>query len=156
MSSKAYSQLYYHFVWATYERKPLIDLLWEQQMYGYIVSRCKAQGILPLAIGGEETHIHLLLRAWPDMLPAEIAGGIKGSSSHFVNHQCSIHNHFSWQKGYGVFSICSQHIKDVIEYIRNQKQHHCSGTAISEFEEINLIEDLTSDIDVKIPECVTG
>jgi hypothetical protein len=43
---------------------------------------------------------------------------------------------FSWQDGYGVFSFSPSHKDAVIEYIRNQKQHHADGNLWPEVEKL--------------------
>jgi REP element-mobilizing transposase RayT len=136
MSTRSHSELYYHFVWITMERRPLIRPQWEDRLYGYLISKCQARGYIPLAIGGIEDHLHLLLRAKPEMMPSDIAGKLKGSSSHFVNQECEMSSHFAWQEGYGVFSVCPSHVNRVIEYIRFQKRHHHTNTVRLEYERI--------------------
>jgi putative transposase len=156
MSNRSHSELYYHFVWSTFERKPLIDTIWEYRLYSYIVSKCRTRGCIPLAIGGIEDHTHMLLRAQPEMIPADIIGRLKGSSSHYVNSDILPGTHFSWQEGYGIFSVCPNHIDNIIRYIRNQKENHRTNELLLDFEKIN-IEDSTIDADdEQIPECIIG
>jgi putative transposase len=154
MSQRSHSQLYFHYVWSTYERKPIIDPQWEYRLYGYIISKCKVLCCIPLAIGGTNDHLHLLLRARPESTPSDIIGKIKGSSSHFINDELST-KHFSWQKGYGIFSVYHDHFGIVVSYIKNQKKHHSANTILIDLEEI-VITDRDSFDTTSMPDCIFG
>ena len=54
-------RLYYHLVWATKERQPLITLEKEPKLYNYIIGKADALGSIIHAIGGIENHIHLVV-----------------------------------------------------------------------------------------------
>jgi len=49
---------------------------------------------------------------------------IKGDSSKWINQKGFVKGRFSWQEGYGAFSYSKSHIERVIDYIRNQEEHH--------------------------------
>ena len=40
---------------------------------------------------------------------------------------------FGWQEGYGAFSVSPSRTKEVIQYIRNQQQHHRKRDYAAEF-----------------------
>jgi putative transposase len=42
-----------------------------------------------------------------------------------------------WQTGYGVVSFGTKDLKWVIEYVRNQKEHHAKGTTVDRLEKID-------------------
>jgi REP element-mobilizing transposase RayT len=52
-------RLYYHLIWATKERQPLITCDRETQLYNYIIGKSDELGSIIHAIGGVENHIHL-------------------------------------------------------------------------------------------------
>ncbi|RDH47132.1 IS200/IS605 family transposase, partial [Mastigocladus laminosus WC112] len=45
-------RLYYHLVWTTKERQPLITTNLETQLYGYIIGKADQLGSIIHAIGG--------------------------------------------------------------------------------------------------------
>jgi hypothetical protein len=49
---------------------------------------------------------------------------VKTGSSNHINEQRWIGCRFSWQEGFGAFSVSHSHIGAVINYIRNQENHH--------------------------------
>jgi N-acetyl-anhydromuramyl-L-alanine amidase AmpD len=57
---------------------------------------------------------------------------LKGESSHWINSENLINPKFSWQRGYGAFSISPSHIDAVGTYINNQNEHHRKKTYMEE------------------------
>lgn len=43
---------------------------------------------------------------------------------------------FSWQNGYGAFSANPAEVERVIQYIANQKEHHCKKAFKTEYREL--------------------
>src|SRR6188472_782208 len=68
-------QLYVHFVWATWDRLPLITPQAEARIYNCIAAKCHELKCDPIAIGGIEDHVHLLVRLAPTVAPATLIGG---------------------------------------------------------------------------------
>lgn len=44
-------------------------------------------------------------------------------------------NNIRWQEGYGAFSYSRSHVKNVINYILNQEEHHRKRTFAEEYED---------------------
>lgn len=133
-----YWRLYYHFVWATKERRPLITPEIEDQVYKVIAHKCSQLGGWAYAVNGMPDHIHVIAAVPPRMSPAEIARNLKGASGHFVQNEIDIP--FRWQRGYGVFSLSQRGLDTAAAYVRNQKEHHRSGSLIKPLE-------ITADVD---------
>jgi len=72
----------------------------------------------------------------PTLLISEWIGKIKGASSHYVNHELLNRKVLDWQTGYGVVSFGTKDLESVVNYIRNQKEHHRKGTAVEHLEKI--------------------
>ena len=97
-------RLYYHLVWATKERQPLINPEREAELYAYIIGKLDALSCIVHAIGGVEDHIHLVVSIPPTLSIADFVKNIKGSSAYHMNQALSASsNKFGWQEGYGVF-----------------------------------------------------
>lgn len=94
---------YYHFVWATTQRQPLISEEVALTLYDYIIGKATALGCVTHAIGGVEDHIHLLASIPPHLSLAQFVKHIKGSSARYLNAGPMKEGvKFSWQRGYGV------------------------------------------------------
>lgn len=75
-------------------------------------------------INGTENHIHILFMLSPKIKIEDLFKNIKGESSHWINQSNFIKDKFSWQIGYGAFSVSESMVKNVEKYIANQKEHH--------------------------------
>jgi len=120
---QSYYDLYYHLVWGTKKRLPLINSVIEKWLKEYIPKQIYKYGGKQLALDMVEDHTHLLASIPPKISIAEFVHNIKGSSSHYVNimkgEKC-----FYWQSGYGAVSLSRKGIPFVKQYINNQKNRH--------------------------------
>ena len=117
-----------HFVWATWDRLPLIGTDIEHDLYRYMKKVCCDDKCEVLAVGGMPNHIHLLV-----MLPNTITLGdlmkhVKGGSSRFFSQKLRPGEWFAWQGSYAANAICHSKIGTVVKYIANQKHHHAGNT----------------------------
>lgn len=137
MPRNVYSEINLHIVWHTKKNAPvLIDMI-ENRTHHYLQRRVlKTAGVLFHAIGGTENHVHLVASVPPTLNIAEWIGELKGASSHYINHEIANRKLLEWQSGYGVVSFGSKDLEWVVDYARNQKQHHARGTTHSRLEQI--------------------
>lgn len=49
---------------------------------------------------------------------------IKKQSSKWIKNQGNQYSNFYWQDGYGIFSVNPTQVNVVVEYIKNQEEHH--------------------------------
>jgi REP element-mobilizing transposase RayT len=117
-----------HFVWAIWDRLPLIDAAWERDLHRYIHATCQNLDCHPLAVGGTEDHVHLLVTIPSTVRLADVMEAMKGSSSRLVASELAPHESFKWQGSYGAFSVSPRDKRMVIRYIQNQREHHAAGT----------------------------
>jgi len=129
-------RLYYHLVWSTKDRLPLIGSDKEAKLYPYIIGKINSLNCIFHAIGGIEDHIHLIVSIPPKLSIADFVKEIKGSSAHYLNQTFGDSPKFVWQQGYGVFSLGSKQLDQAVAYVQNQKQHHQEKTAIASLETI--------------------
>jgi len=125
---RPFSCVHVHFVWATYDRLPLITPEVEQRLYAAIHAKCNELKCPVRALGGVEDHIHLLVRLHPNVSQAQLARDVKGSTSHLMTHEITPGEFFKWQGAYGAFAVEEDRLPPRIGYIRRQKEHHGDGT----------------------------
>ena len=125
-------RLYYHLVWSTKGRLPLIEQEIESELYGYMIGKTDALDCIVHAIGGIENHVHLIVSIPPKMAISKFVNIVKGSTSHHVTKVMK--REFAWQEGYGVFSLGSKQLEKAVNYVIHQKQHHRDGSVISSLE----------------------
>jgi len=134
-----YWKLHYHLVWATHERLPLITSQVEPPMYQATVGKAQELGATVHAIVGTTDHLHLAVSIPPKVSLAAFIGQVKGAASYYVNHQSNAEGIFDWQRGYGALSVGPQGLPLVIEYVRNQKEHHRQGDLIAAMERVEEV-----------------
>ena len=136
-----YWRLFYHFVWGTKNREPLIEHEWEESLHNAIAAKATELGGLVHAVGGIDDHAHLVVSVPPKIALSTFIGQVKGNSSHFVNHVLDIDFHFAWQAEYGVVSFGGKMLDLVVRYTKNQRKHHMDGTTIAMLERVIAQED---------------
>lgn len=58
---------------------------------------------------------------------------VKRNSSRWIKTKGENYHNFSWQGGYGGFSVSSSKVEVVKKYIENQKNHHKKQTFREEY-----------------------
>ena len=124
MARNYYSELFFHFIWQTKGRQKLISGDLEKQIWGQITKKSSELGAYPIAVGGIEDHVHLLVGTEPTLMLSDFIGKLKGGTSHWINHELGSPRRFHWGEGYGVLSLAKANVGGVRNYIRNQKAHH--------------------------------
>ena len=82
-----YWRLYYHFVWATKGRDPLIQTSLEKRLHGAISAKA---GALVHAVGGTDDHVHVGTSVPPSLALSHFVGQLKGSRSHLVRSELAL------------------------------------------------------------------
>lgn len=135
----AHWRLFYHFVWVTKSREPLLTAELQCRVFPYLMSKGRELGTLMLALNGLEEHVHVVAAVPPGMAPAEFVKRLKGASSRFISRELGLP--FSWQEGYGVYSISEKDVQRVIEYVRAQKEHDRRRTCVPGWESMSAGDD---------------
>jgi putative transposase len=114
-------RLYYHLVWSTKDRLPLIDAAMESRLFPYLRDKAHQLGCKVVAVNGWVDHVHIVICIPPKLSIAEVVQALKGSSSHDIVD-------LYWQRGYGAFSLGESQSHFAVEYVNNQKEHHAQQT----------------------------
>jgi REP element-mobilizing transposase RayT len=88
-------------------------------------------GFLVLANGGMEDHVHLLIQLPPVLALAKAISLLKANSAKWMTEHGMA---FTWQQGYGAFSVSASNLSPVERYIANQERHHRKMSYEQEFE----------------------
>ncbi len=132
------TNLLYHIVFSTKDRESLILPEIRDGLHRYMGGIIKGEGGVSLEIGGMSDHIHMAIKLAPIHALSDIMKKVKGNSSKWLNEQNRLTGRFSWQDGYGAFSVSESQISTVIRYVREQAKHHRSQSFKDEF--IRLLE----------------
>lgn len=61
---------------------------------------------------------------------------LKTASSRGIRRHFPIGDYFSWQKGYGIFTLHATQYQEAVRYVVRQKEHHANNELIAIFERI--------------------
>jgi putative transposase len=141
MSRNYYSEINLHVVWHCKNSSPLLTPQVEPIAHRFLKKRIiETPGAFVHEIGGIETHVHIAVTVPPTLLISEFIGRLKGGTSHDVNQQFGRQKVLEWQNGYGVVSFGTRRLDWVVEYIRNQREHHANGTVHDRLERVTQEE----------------
>ena len=132
--SKAYTELYYHLVWATWKRQPFLRKPARQALFRYIAHKCQEYGYPLNAVNGVKDHVHVVVRLDPTVAVSEAVRKLKGSSSRFCNSTLEMETEFQWQEGYGAFTFRKHDLPGIVAYVEGQEERHRSGQLDEFFE----------------------
>ena len=127
--------LHYHLVFTTKDRVPMITKDWRERLHSYLGGMVRNMGGVPVAIGGIEDHVHLIVGLKPSHCLADVLRDLKGDSSGWV-HDTLGKRKFAWQPGYGGFTVSPSQVERVTEYVRRQEEHHRRRTFKEEYAEL--------------------
>ncbi|MBF6641365.1 IS200/IS605 family transposase [Flavobacterium sp. J49] len=143
--ANTYTQIHIQFVFAVKYRDGLIHASFKEELYQYITGIIKNHNHKLLAINGMPDHIHIFIGMRPTQSISDLLQDIKGSSSKWINEKKFLKVKFEWQEGYGAFSYAKSQVDSVINYIKNQEQHHTGKTFREEYLEFLKLYEIDYD-----------
>lgn len=150
-----YTQIFYHVVFAVRNRESLITPDIKEDLYKYINGIVSNQNQKLFIINGMPDHVHLLLNCKPNMNLSDLVKEIKEHSTKFINEKKILKGKFYWQAGFGAFTVSKKDVAMILNYIKNQEEHHGKKTFQEEYleflreNEIEFKEEYLFDFDLK-------
>ena len=131
------SKIYIHIIFSTKARFAfLAEKVIRQELHAYLAGSLRQRGSDVPIVGGVADHVHILCTLSKNEAISKFIGEVKRSSSKWIKTKGGIYSKFSWQRGYGVFSISPSEKQRVYEYILNQEEHHHKMSFKEEFRKI--------------------
>jgi REP element-mobilizing transposase RayT len=135
--SQSLSRVLIHIIFSTKNRFAfLTDEELRKRMHAYLAQIFKEQDSKAIEIGGTEDHVHVLCLLSRKYSISELIKLAKTNSSSWAKTLGGRCGKFSWQSGYGAFSIHESQIESVQTYIQRQIEHHRRKTFQEEYLEI--------------------
>ena len=115
-----------HCVFAVKGRAPLLTPAIRERLWPYLGGIARENDMKALAIGGVADHVHVLVSLPSTLAVSKAMQLLKGNSSKWLRETFPElrTQGFAWQEGFGAFSIGVSGMKDTVEYIRTQEEHH--------------------------------
>jgi len=105
----------------------------QPRLYDYIGGIIRGTGGISLGIEGTEDHVHVLAKLRPDRSLSDVLRDLKANASGWMHDVFPDIRDFSWQRGYGAFTVSQSNVDDVGKYIARQKEHHKKVSFRDEF-----------------------
>jgi putative transposase len=112
-----------HLVYSTKERQRWLAAGIRPGLFAYQAGIFREWESPALVIGGVEDHVHALFLLSRNYAVKKIVEEVKKGSSRWMKSEGGIDG-FTWQAGYGAFSVSQSNVDDVRRYIKDQERHH--------------------------------
>jgi putative transposase len=119
-----YTQTYYHIIFSTKNREPVLKIEKREDLSRFIWGIIKNKHCHLYRINGVADHVHLLTSLHPTVNLAGFVKDIKLASSQWIKDNRVFPNFSYWQDGYGAFTHSHAETDRVVEYIKTQAEHH--------------------------------
>jgi putative transposase len=128
------AKIYVHLTFSTLHREPWLTEAIRPKLFAYLAGILPNQDCPAVKIGGVADHVHVLFVLTRTLPVSKVVEEAKKGSSKWLKTQGV--PGFSWQAGYGAFSVSASQVDVVSTYIQNQEQHHRKTTFQDEFREV--------------------
>jgi REP element-mobilizing transposase RayT len=129
----AYRQILYHIIFRTKKSEKTINQNHSSDLYKYIWGIIKNKKCVLYRINGMEDHIHILSDLHPSVALADYIRDIKVSSSKWINTSKLFPDFRGWGIKYCALTYSYQERDTIIDYIKNQQEHHKQENFRDEF-----------------------
>ncbi|NMA46568.1 MAG: IS200/IS605 family transposase [Lentisphaerae bacterium] len=133
--AQSLSKILLHLVFSTKNHEPWIIPEIRPALHAYLAGTVRALNAEAYRVGGVADHVHLACTLPRTMPVSKLLEEIKKSSSAWMKQQHPTCHGFTWQAGYGAFSLGQSQLDVLIAYIDKQEEHHRRRTFKEEFVE---------------------
>ena len=120
----SYTQIYYHIIFSTKNRAPVLTPAVRKEVFGYFWGILKGKKCHLYRMGGVEDHIHILTHLHPTVALAALIRDLKTSSTAWIKEHQLVPRFPGRQAEYAAFTKSHPDRPAVIEYIKGQEEHH--------------------------------
>src|SRR5262245_41228984 len=117
MLCRSYVSSYFHCVFSTKERRPIISPALRERLCPFLGGIARQNGMKVIEIGGVQDHVHILLSLPSTVAISKAMQLIKGGSSKWVHETFPEQRLFNWQAKSGAFGVSVSLLEKTISYI---------------------------------------
>jgi len=120
------SRLFYHLVWTTRDREPVIDDAAARFLERYLRGVARQEHARILALGTVRTHVHVLFEAGTTTSLPRLVQRFKGGSSALINREKHTRGPqpIRWAKGYAIHTVGARGLPAATSYVGSQALRH--------------------------------
>ena len=120
----SYVQLLYHIVIRTKASQPVLSLEHSDNLYRYIWGIIKNKNSVLYRVNGMEDHVHLLVSLHPTIALSDFMREMKAETSKMLKRTAGFEQFTAWSEGYAALTYSLRDKGMIINYIKNQREHH--------------------------------
>ncbi|MBX9735179.1 MAG: IS200/IS605 family transposase [Chitinophagaceae bacterium] len=137
-----YTQILYQIVFSTKRRARVLTKERREDLFKYIGAVIRNNKCVHYQIGGIEDHIHIIIDLHPTIALSSLVKDIKLSSASYIKSEKLFPNFNGWQNGYGAFTYAIGAKENLINYVKNQEEHHHKKTFEEEYRKLLETHDI--------------
>ncbi|WP_340111518.1 IS200/IS605 family transposase [Maribellus mangrovi] len=141
----SYRQILYQLIFRTKHSQKTLVLEHNEMLFKYIWGIIKNKNCHLFRINGMEDHLHILTDLHPSIALADFVRDIKTASSIWLKTSDYFPDFVGWADGYAALSYSYWDKDKLINYIKNQQQHHKTESFETEYR--RLLEEHQINID---------
>jgi len=131
------SQVWLHVVFSTKDRRAFLqNPEFRDEMFRMLSHQVEETGCFPKLAGGWVDHVHIVCGLSRTVTIAKLVEDVKTETSKWAKKNPRASRAFSWQAGYGAFSISQSNLDRVLTYVEQQEKHHKKRSYQDEFREL--------------------
>ena len=134
-----YRQIFYQIVFGPKYREATITPAHENELYKYIWGIITNHKCKLYRINSMPDLVHIFSDLHPSVCLSDYVKAIKVASSIWMKESGKFPHFNGWQDGYGAFTYTIREKATIINYIKNQKEHHKKESFYDEYKRL-LIE----------------
>ena len=144
--SHSKTRIWIHGILGVKNREKLINEGIEKEVFDLLKAQLLQLNCSVKSINGTRDHIHILFLLNPKIAVSDVLKQIKGSVSHEINQRKLTQKRFSWQTGFGAFSVSESNLGRTIKYIQKQKDHHRKMSFKEEYDKFVSLYRIRGDV----------
>jgi len=135
VSQHSYSRCWLHIIWSTQKKERLLQKEARKKIHDFLIEYADSKSIYMKLCYINPDHVHAIIDLPTKYSIEDAVKLLKGGSSYWINKNRIVSGKFSWARGYGVFSVSQSTLKNVVEYVNNQEEHHKKKSFLEEYRE---------------------
>ena len=142
-----YTQILYQLVFSTKYRNPTLLKENRKDLYKCIWGILNNKSCVIYQIGGIEDHTHIIFDLHPSIALSNLVKDIKLGATSFIKEKEIFPDFGGWQDGYGAFTYAMEAKDRLVNYVKNQEEHHKTQNSADELRQ--MLDELKVPFDEK-------
>jgi putative transposase len=131
-----FTQILYQIIFSTKSRKPTLIKEHRPELFKGMTGILNNKKCHLYRINGVEDHLHIVTHLHPSVALADLIKDLKLGSRSLIKEKGIFPEFDGWQTGYSAFTYSIEAKDNLIEYVKNQEEHHRRETYLEELKRL--------------------